>query len=92
MHKIIVHVDRNGRGFRGMVDNKMLGKFLFTASSFEEMKEVASFSVADFIASKLEEGKELPLWMKEGEYSLTFFMSKVGLTPLQYSLKEVLGS
>lgn len=92
MHKIIVHVDRNGRGFCGMVDNKVLGKFLFAASSFDEMKEVASFCVADFIASKLEEGKVLPLWMKEGKYSLTFFMSKVSLTPLQYNLKDVLRS
>ena len=46
----------------------------------------------DFITSKVEEGKVLPLWMKKGEYSLTYFMDKVNLTPLQYNLKEVLGS
>ena len=92
MHKIVVTVDRNGYGFRGMVDNKELGKVLFSASSFDEMKKVVTSCLADFITSKVKEGKVLPLWMKKGEYSLTYFMDKVNLTPLQYNLKEVLGS
>ena len=92
MHKIVVTVDRNGYGFSGMVDNKELGKVRFSASSFDEMKKVVTSCLADFITSKIEEGKALPLWMKKGEYSLTYFMDKVNLTPLQYNLKEVLGS
>lgn len=92
MHKIVVTVDRNGYGFSGMVDNKELGKVRFSASSFDEMKKVVTSCLADFITSKIEEGKALLLWMKKGEYSLTYFMGKVNLTPLQYNLKEVLGS
>lgn len=47
MHKIVVTVDRNGYGFCGMVENKELGKVLFSASSFDEMKEVVTSCLAD---------------------------------------------
>lgn len=70
MHKIVVTVDRNGYGFRGIVDNKELGKVLFSASSFDEMKEVVTSCLADFITFKVEEGKVLPQWMKRANIPL----------------------
>ena len=72
MEKIIVNVGWCGKNFGGSLGDNVPGAVVFTAPTFEALQKEAKESLKFHIDGLIEDGKEVPEWIKSGDYEFVY--------------------
>ena len=74
MEKIIVNVAWCGNNFGGSFGNNVPGAVVFTAHTFAELQKVAKETLDFHINGMIEDGEQIPEWLKAGNYENRIFL------------------
>ena len=72
MEKIIVNVAWCGNNFGGSFGNNVPGAVVFTAHTFAELQKVAKETLDFHINGMIEDGEQIPEWLKAGNYEFVY--------------------
>ena len=70
MEKIIVDVAWCDKNFGGSLGSNVPGAVVFTAPTFEALQKEAKDSLEFHVEGLLENGEEVPEWLKNGDYTV----------------------
>lgn len=72
MEKVTVKVAWCGKNFGGAFGENIPGAVVFTAPSVTELHRVARETLEFHVAGLVEDGQQVPRWLQDGDYCLTF--------------------
>ena len=72
MEKIIVDVAWCDKNFGGSLGSNVPGAVVFTAPTFEALQKEAKDSLEFHVEGLLENGEEVPGWLKNGDYEFVY--------------------
>ena len=72
MEKIIVNVAWCDKNFGGSLGSNVPGAVVFTAPTFEALQKEAKDSLEFHVECLLENGEEVPGWLKNGDYEFVY--------------------
>ena len=72
MEKIIVNVAWCDKNFGGTLGDNVPGAVTFTARTFAELQKEAKESLDFHIEGLLEDGADVPQWLKDGDYEFVY--------------------
>ena len=72
MEKVIVDVAWCDRNYGGSLGSNVPGAVVFTAPTFEVLQKEAKESLEFHVEGLLENGEEVPEWLKDGDYELVY--------------------
>ena len=72
MEKIIVNVAWCDKNFGGSLGSNVSGAVVFTAPTFEALQKEAKDSLEFHVEGLLENGEEVPEWLKNGDYEFVY--------------------
>ena len=70
MEKIIVNVAWCDKNFGGTLSDNVPGAVVFTARTFAELQKEAKESLEFHVGGLLEDGVDVPQWLKDGDYDI----------------------
>lgn len=68
MEKVTVNVSWCDKNFGGSFGDNVPGAAVFTARTFSELEKVAKETLEFHVAGMVEDGEEVPEWLKNGDY------------------------
>lgn len=72
MEKIIVDVAWCDRNYGGFLGSNVPGAVVFTAPNFDALQKEAKESLEFHIEGLLENGEDVPEWLKNGDYEFVY--------------------
>ena len=72
MEKIIVNVAWCDKNFGGSLGSNVAGAVVFTAPTFEALQKEAKDSLEFHVEGLLENGEDVPEWLKNGDYEFVY--------------------
>ena len=72
MEKIIVDVAWCDRNYGGSLGSNVPGAMVFTAPTFEALQKEAKESLEFHIEGLMENGEDVPEWLKNGDYEFEY--------------------
>lgn len=72
MEKIIVNVAWCDKNFGGSFGDNVPGSVVFTARTFDELQKVAKETLDFHVDGMLENGEDVPEWLKAGDYEFEY--------------------
>lgn len=72
MEKVIVNVAWCEKNFDGSLGDNVPGAVVFTAKTFEELQKEAKENLDFHVEGLLEDGQNVPRWLKYGDYVFVF--------------------
>ena len=72
MEKVIVDVALCDRNYGGSLGSNVPGAVVFTAPTFEVLQKEAKESLEFHIEGLMENGEDVPEWLKNGEYEFVY--------------------
>ena len=72
MEKIIVNVAWSDKNFGGSLGSNVPGVVVFTAPTFEALQKEARESLEFHVEGLMENGEDIPAWLKNGDYELVY--------------------
>ncbi len=72
MEKIIVNVAWCDKNFGGTLGDNVPGAVVFTARTFAELQKEAKESLEFHVEGLLEDGVDVPQWLKDGDYEFVY--------------------
>lgn len=72
MEKIIVNVAWCDKNFGGSLGSNVPGAVVFTAPTFEALQKEAKDSLEFHVEGLLENGEDVPEWLKNGDYEFVY--------------------
>ncbi len=72
MEKIIVNVAWCDKNFGGSLGSNVPGAVVFTAPTFEALQKEAKESLEFHVEGLIENGEEVPEWLKNGDYEFVY--------------------
>lgn len=72
MEKITVNVAWCDKNFGGSFGDNVPGAAVFTARTFAELQKEAKDTLAFHINGMLEDGEDVPEWLKNGDYEFVY--------------------
>ena len=72
MEKVIVVVAWCDRNYGGSLGSNVPGAMVFTAPTFEVLQKEAKESLEFHVEGLLENGEEVPEWLKDGDYEFVY--------------------
>lgn len=75
--KIIVNVAWCEKNFGGSLGDNVPGAVVFTAKTFEELQKEAKESLDFHVEGLLEDGQDVPEWLKYGDYKFEYVYQDV---------------
>ena len=79
MKKIIVDVAWCDRNYGGSLGSNVPGAVVFTAPTFEALQKEAKESLEFHIEGLVENGEDVPEWLKNGIMSLSIILPQFGI-------------
>lgn len=73
MEKIIVDVAWCDKNFGGPLGCNVPGAVVFTAPSFDALQKEAKESLEFHVEGLMENGEDVPAWLKKGDYEFVLF-------------------
>lgn len=72
MEKVRVDVQWCDKNFGASFGENILGAVVLTAKSFEELTKEAPETLRSHVECMLEDGEEVPQWLRDGDYELEY--------------------
>lgn len=72
MEKVIVNVAWCDKNFGGSFGDNIPGAIVFTAPTFEQLQKEAKESLDFHVEGLIENGEEIPEWLKNGDYEFVY--------------------
>ena len=72
MEKIVVNVAWCDRNYGGSLGSNVLGAVVFTAPTFDALQKEAKDSLEFHVKDLLENGEDVPAWLKNGNYEFVY--------------------
>lgn len=72
MEKILVNVAWCDKNFGGSFGENVPGAAVFTARSFAELQKAAKETLDFHVNGMLEDGENVPQWLKDGDYEFEY--------------------
>lgn len=72
MEKVRVDVQWCDKNFGASFGENVPGAVVFTAKSFEELQKVAAETLRFHVEGMLEDGDDVPQWLRDGDYEFTY--------------------
>ena len=77
MKKIIVDVAWCDRNYGGSLGSNVPGAVVFTAPNFDALQKEAKESLEFHIEGLMENGEDVPEWLKNGDYEFEYNITSV---------------
>ena len=77
MEKIIVDVAWCDRNYGGSLGSNVPGAVVFAAPTFEALQKEAKESLEFHVEGLVENGEDVPEWLKNGDYEFVYINYKV---------------
>ena len=90
MEKIIVDVAWCDSNFGGSLGSNVPGAVVFTAPTFEALQKEAKESLEFHIEGLMENGEDVPEWLKNGDYEFEYNIIQVSQVRELIEVKEVI--
>lgn len=72
MEKVTINVAWCDKNFGGSFGDNVPGAVVFTARTFAELQQVAMETLEFHVSGLLEDGEEVPEWLKSGDYEFEY--------------------
>ncbi len=72
MEKITVNVAWCDKNFGGSFGDNVPGAAVFTARTFDELQRVAKETLEFHVSGMVEDGENVPEWLKSGDYEFVY--------------------